>query len=117
MFHCHTTGAVDLSKFGDIAGGITNGIVMRKVDGTYRNIFNVKTNGEMAGIMFDFDILSAQNVNQGQNGFNGRLTFAGQSKVGVTIRLAPGEDLQLLVRDDLTDLDLLEIVAEGHEVE
>jgi len=117
MIHSHTINSVDLSKFGDIAGGLVNGIVLRKVDGSTRNIFNAKSNGEMAGIMFNFDILSAQNVNQGQNGFFGKLTFAGQNKIGVTIRLAPGEDLQLIVQDDLSSLDLFEITAEGHEVE
>lgn len=47
IIHCHTDSAVDLSQFGDIVGGLTNGIVMRKVDGVYRNIFNAKTNGEL----------------------------------------------------------------------
>lgn len=30
--------------------------------------------------------------------------------------LAPGEDLQLIVQDDLSGLELFEIVCEGHEV-
>lgn len=117
IIHCETDSAIDLSKFGDIAGGILNGIVMRKVDGVQRNVFNAKTNGELKSLMYDFDVESASNPNQGQDGFTGRMTFGGQSKMGVVIRLKQGEDLQLLVRDDLTSLDLFEIVCEGHLVE
>ncbi len=104
-------------EFGDIVGGLTNGIVFRRIDGITRNVFNVKTNGELAGIMYDLSNAEPINPNQGQNGFIGRLTFAGQSKVGVTLRLAPGEDLQMIIQDDLSSLELFEIVVEGHEVE
>ena len=115
IFKCLTDTAVDLSKFGDIAGGLTRGIVLRKKDGVHRNIFNTKTNGELKGIMFDFDPETA--TGQGQDGFTGRMTFGGQNKMGVVLRLEPGEDIQLLVQDDLTDLDVFEITAEGHTVD
>ena len=117
IIHCETSTAIDLSKFGDIADGITIGIVMRKVDGVQRNIFNVKTNGELKSLMYDFDIEAKTNPQQGQDGFTGRMTFGGQSKMGVVIRLKQGEDLQMLIQDDLTSLELLEIVCEGHIVE
>jgi len=117
LFTCLADSAIDLSMFGNIAGGITNGVVLRTVDGLYRNIFNVKTNADMKNLMFDFDIVASTNPSQGQDGFTGRLTFAGQNKVGVTIRLAPGEDLQFIVQDDLSTLTHLEITVEGHEVE
>lgn len=117
LFHCTTEGTVDLSKFGDIAGGITKGLVLRKRDGTYNNIFNVKTNGEIASIMYDVSIQQATNPAQGQNGFYARLTFASQGKIGVAIRLALGEDLEFIVQDDLSDITLFEVVAEGHVVE
>lgn len=114
IFSCLASSTIDLSMFGNIAGGITNGIVLRKKDGIFRNIFNAKTNSEIKSLMFDFDIQTAQG-NQ-QDGFTGRFTFAGQSKVGVTIRLAPGEDIQLIVQDDLTTLQKFEIIVQGHEV-
>lgn len=117
IIHCETSGVVDLSKFGDIVGGLVNGIVMRKVDGVQRNIFNAKTNGKLKSLMFDFDIEAALNPAQGRDGFTGRITFGGQNKMGVVIRLKQGEDLQVLIQDDLTGLDLLEIVCEGHIVE
>lgn len=115
MIHCETATSIDLSKFGDIAGGIANGIVMRKVDGVTRNIFNSKTNGELKNLMYDFDIQLATG-NQ-QDGFTGRMTFAGPSKMGVVIRLKKGEDLQMIIQDDLSSLEILEIICEGHTVE
>jgi hypothetical protein len=114
MFKCLTDAAVDLSKFGDIIGGLVRGLVIRKVDGTYQNIFNAKTNGELKNIMFDFDIETAGA--QGQDGFTGRLSFGGQNKMGAVIRLAPDEDLQIVIQDDLTSLDTFTVIAEGSGV-
>lgn len=116
MFECTTTNAVDLSKFGDIVGGLTNGIVLRKRDGTFNNIFNAKTNSRLKGIMLDFDIQSKANPVQGQDGFSGRLTFGGQSKMGVVVRVGPDEDIECIIQDDLTDLLTFTIIAEGSAV-
>ena len=114
IFQCETVNAVDLSTFGDIAGGLTNGLVMRRVDGIYQNIFNVHNNGDIAGIMFDWTPYSAQNVNQGQNGFIARLTLGGQSQMGGVQRIKLGEDLQIIVQDALQTITRLIVTAEGH---
>jgi len=114
MFKCLTDGSVDLSKFGDIAGGLTRGIVIRKVDGTYQNIFNAKTNGELKNIMYDLDIQAASG-NQ-QDGFTGRLTFGGQNKLGAVVRIGEGEDFQVVIQDDLTSLGTFNVIAEGSQV-
>lgn len=116
MFLCTTQAAVDLSKFGDIVGGLVNGIVVRKRDGTINNIFNAKTNGDLAGIMFDWNAQAATNPAQGQDGFIGRLTFAGQNKMGVTVRVGPDEDIECLIQDDLSTLTSFVIIAEGSVV-
>lgn len=115
IFQCITNTAADLSLFGDIPA-LTNGLVLRKknLDGTYSNVFNVKSNADLAGIMFDFDIYAATNPAQGVDGFVGRLTFAGSSKFGVVLRIAPFEDLELVIQDDLTDLTQFIINMEGH---
>ena len=115
IFYCETASTIDLSKFGDIAGGLTRGIVLRKVDGIQRNILNAKTNGELKTLMFDFDIQVA--LGSAQDGFTGRLTFAGQAKMGAAIRLEPGDDLQMLIQDNLTTLQLFGCVCEGHIVD
>lgn len=115
IISCLASSTIDLSMFGNIAGGLANGIVLRKVDGVQRNIFNAKTNAELKNLMFDFEIQAAQGAQQ--DGFNGRMTFAGQNKMGVTIRIKPGEDLQLINPDNLTTLQALTIICEGHIVE
>ncbi len=117
IFTCVTATAVDLTTFGDIAGGITKGLLLRVRDGRFFNIFNVKTNQDIASLMYDWTPHLATNPQQGQDGFVSRLTFGGQNKVGVVIRLAPGEDLEFLVKDDLSSITSLEIIAEGHIVE
>lgn len=114
---CVTAAPVDLSTFGDISGGITNGLLLRVRDGSFLNVFNVKTNQDIAGILYDWTPHLATNPAQGQDGFVARLTFGGQNKIGVVIRLAPGEDLEFLVKDDLSSITSLEIIAEGHIVE
>lgn len=109
---CLTTGATTLATFGDLAA-LTRGLVFRKRNGETFNIFNVKTNGELAGITLDFIVYEADNPVFGQNGFVSRLTFSGQEKLGAVIRLPRDEDLEVIVQDNLVDLILLEVVAEG----
>lgn len=109
------TNAPTYATFGDLTK-LVNGIVLRKIDGKFRNIFNIKTNGELQGLMYDLSAADAVNPNQGQNGYVARLTFASPGKIGVVIRLAPGEDLQMIIQDDISDIELFEIVCEGHEV-
>ena len=108
--------AVSLNKFGDLPR-LTNGICLRKRDGEIYNIYNVKDNEGIAGIAFDFNVYASTNPAQGIDGFQSRLTFAGQNKMGVTVRLAINEDLELIVQDDLTDLITLKMVAEGSLVQ
>lgn len=111
-----TDTAVDLSKLGDIAGGVDNGIVLRRVDGDVRNIFNIKNNGELANLCFDYAPYTSTNPAQGQDGAKFRYTFAGQDKHGVAVRLNPGDELQVIIQDDLTDLQQFRVIAEGHYV-
>ena len=117
IVECHTTGVGDLGDFGDIAGGVANGLFLRRHDGTFNNIFNVKTNGELAGITMDWVPYVATNPNQGVNGFISRLTFSGQDKLGVVIRLPVGEDLEFVLSDNFSSLTMLEVTAEGSLVD
>jgi len=112
MFTCITDSAVDLSLFANIAA-LTNGIVIRERNGETYNLFNIKRNFGLAGIMYDWTVHSASNPQQGQDGFVGRLTFAGQNKLGVTVRLAIDEDLEVIIQDNLTGITELSIIAEG----
>ena len=109
-----TATTVDLSAFGDISGGLTKGIVLRKVNDRYNNVFNAKTNHGLKLIMFDIDIQVASG--SAQDGLAGRLTFGGADKLGAVIRLESTEDLQLIVQDDLSSLESFSIIAQGSEV-
>jgi hypothetical protein len=113
-----TTSLGDLDDFGDIVGGLTNGVVLRKKydDGTFGNIVNIKTNADYALFAYDFDRYIASNPGIGINGQKWRLTFGGEEKMGTVIRVGPGEDLQWVVQDDLTSLTSFINVAEGAQV-
>lgn len=101
--------------FGDLSQ-LLRGVVIRKANGNYVNYFNVKTNGELANLMYDVTFYD-QSKPQGINGIVGRLTYGGQSKHGVTIRLTPDERLELIVQDDLSGLVSFKVIASGHIVE
>lgn len=116
MIHMETSGTPDLSTFGDLTA-LTNGIVLRKTDGVNKNIFNVKSNGEMRNLCYDMQVDSASNPAQGQNGVGFRYTFAGQDKHGVAVRLEPGDELQLIIQDDLSGITQFRVIAEGHVVQ
>lgn len=121
MFSIIAVTAVDLLKFGDLAS-LNNGLVIRKKewDGaefTYRNIFNVRNNGELANLCFDYDPHAKTNPVQGIDGCNFRLTYAGQDKHGVAIRLHPKDSLECIIQDDLAGLTTFRVLAEGHIVD
>lgn len=107
--------AVDLSKFGNLSK-LTNGVVLRKKDGEYRNIFNVKSNSEISEECYDITFYESLNPSQGIDGMTARCTFGGQSKRGAVVRLEPGETLQLIIQDNLTGLVNFSIKAHGHIV-
>jgi hypothetical protein len=114
---CTCATAVDLSKFGDIVGGLTRGLVFREENGTVHNIFNVKTNTDLVALAYDWTPFDKSKPNQGVDGFSWRLTFGGQSKVGVVLRIEQGGQLGMLVQDDLTSLTSLQVILEGHVVD
>jgi len=113
ILHITDATTMDDGKFGGIAA-LTRGCVLRKKNssGDFTNYLNLKTNGNIGESCYDktYD----DKAPAGVYGVTARLTSAGQSKVGVSIRLAEGEELQLIVQDDLTDLSSFTIMTEGH---
>lgn len=111
MGHLLDSSSMDDAKFGGITGGLSAGLVLRRVDGDTRNIWNVKTNADIGLICFDktYD----DKAPGGQYGMAFRNTFAGVAKHGAVIRLAPGDELQLIIQDDLTGLDDFKVMAQG----
>lgn len=119
MFAITDDAAMDDARFGGISGGLTNGIVMRKKDGLYKNIFNVKTNGDFAIRSYDVTYIPDTLGPAGEYGLRVRRTFAGPSKNGVTVRLdaEDSDEIQVIVRDDLSSLSSMSVVVQGHIVE
>ncbi|UCF50240.1 MAG: hypothetical protein JSU91_01810 [Thermoplasmatales archaeon] len=106
----------DDSKFGDLAS-LTKGIVLRKKDGDHRTIFNVKNNGEFAQRC----VVTEYTSKSGGGAFGVRAirAFSGQDNNGVSVRLNgnAGDELQIIIQDDLSTLNSFRIVAQGHIVE
>jgi hypothetical protein len=105
--------AMDDSRFGNITA-LNRGLVFRIVNTFQKTIFNFKTNGEIAN--YCFDIRYSDKAPAGQHGFSSRITFGGQSKHGVVLRISDDDVLQWVVQDDLTGLSKVQVVGEGHEV-
>lgn len=113
IFEMTTDSAVSLELFGDIAA-LTRGLLVRSRNGRVKNLFNVKSNGEIAGIMFDWQPFASTNPVQGIDGFVSRLTF---TRLGVVTRLPIGEDLEVWVQDNLLGITSFKMIAEGHIVD
>ena len=107
------TGTADDGKFGTI-GALTNGLVLRVFNGLHKTIFNFKTNQDIK--QFCYDVNYSPNAPAGDEGISARITFGGQDKHGVVIRLSDTDVLQWVVQDDLTGLATLVGSAEGHKV-
>ena len=109
--------AVDLTLFGDLPA-LTEGMALRKrlSNGTYQNILNVHDNLDFVSYAYDFDVYVAGVGQQGIDGFSCRLTFGGESKLGTVIRIAPDEDLEIYINDDLTGLTEFKCMFMGAQV-
>jgi hypothetical protein len=119
-------GDQDSNSFGsDVA--LTNGCVIRvkESDGNFKNIFNFKTNGDFIIQGFDNAFLQPRVPANNTRAFISRVTWGGQSKHGVVIRLdgSLNEELQVVIQDDLRTGQGANIntrfmlLAEGHELQ
>ena len=116
IVHILSDSAMDDALFGSLPE-LTRGVVFRikTSDGLYYNYWNVKSNAEWSLLGYSPDY--SEKAPSGFYGFSVRISYAGLDKHGVAIRVQPGETLQILIQDDLTDLtDLTDfrIMAQGH---
>lgn len=116
MVYIEDNVVMDSGKFGGIPA-LINGIVLRKKNGIYQNIYNLKTNGELS--QRSYDVRYDDKAPAGVYALTSRTSFSGQDKHGVTIRLDgdDSDELQVLVQDDLSELSHLHIIAQGHVVQ
>jgi hypothetical protein len=114
--HISDNADMDSGKFGGIAA-LTRGVVLRKNkdDGSYINYWNVKSNGDLATLANN--VAYDEKAPSGVYAFRFEKKYGGQGDNGVVIRLEPGESIELLIQDDLTDLSVFEVMIEGHIVE
>lgn len=103
--------AMDDGTFGGLPA-LTRGLVFRHFNGWQKTIFCLKTNGEIR--QFCYDVEYSPSAPAGQFGLGARITFGGQNKHGVVLRVKNTDVLQWVVQDDLTGLISLKIAAEGH---
>jgi hypothetical protein len=106
--------SMDDGKFGGLAA-LTRGLVFRIVNSFQKTIFCFKTNGEIA--QFCYDTKYPDKAPAGVFGFNARITFGGQAKHGVVLRIQDDDVLQWVPQDDLRGLLTLRVAAEGHDTQ
>lgn len=110
--------AGDDSKFGTMAA-LANGIVFRYENGVTKNLFSAKTNADLALHTGGDVSYQTRSGGQGAYGVRARRTFSGQEKNGVTVRLnsVTSDKFSVIVQDDLTDIAVFQVVAQGHVVD
>jgi hypothetical protein len=119
MLACLTLDTVDLSKFGDIVGGLTRPMFLRvKENGVYRNKLAANTNFDLALFAYDWNPLAKSNPVQGQDGFLWRFSLGGEDKHDAVSRVSGGNigSLQWVIQANQTQLVLLESVGANSEV-
>ena len=88
---------------GDFGGGgaLTNGIFLRQVDGVTNNLWNAKTNGEMALICGGDFNYTTKPPGGTTYGARFRNSYGGPEKHDVILKLEPGDSLELHVPDNV----------------
>jgi hypothetical protein len=101
------------TDFGDIEGGIANGVVFRASYNNgviLANIFNIKSNSDLAGHCYELEFLDQVGI----DGIKARMTFAGQEKIGVSIRIGIDDNIEMVIQDNLLALSKFTVYAQGH---
>ena len=113
IFHIEDNVDMDTGKFGGIAA-LTNGMLLRKKNDSFKNFFNIKSNGDFTHR--SYDVQYDAKAPAGVYGFSCRSTYNGEDKRGVTIELigSQNDEVQAIIQDDLTDLTSFHIIAQGH---
>lgn len=108
--------SMDDALFGGL-DALAKGVLLRSKNGTTKNLFIAKTNGDLKSHMYD--VQYSDKAPAGFFGISGRKTWAGQSKSGVALRIGvdTADELQMIIQDDLQGLNTFHVLAMGHVVE
>lgn len=108
------TNAGSLDEFGNIPS-LTNGIVLRSfIDGEYHNIFNAKTNRDLKNYGYDLEFIDA--LPPTPDSVSCRISFSGKDKMDTMIRIKPGDNVELIIQDDLTSITSFNFIMEGRVI-
>jgi hypothetical protein len=108
----------DDGLFGNIAA-LTDGVYFRKENSDEtNNLFNAKENSDFAIEGYDLTYV-LRSGGQGSHGMRSRITWGGQNKQGVVIRLDgnTNDAFVAVVRDNLTGINKFRVKVQGHVVE
>lgn len=110
----HST-AGDDSRLGNIAGGVTNGVVLRGYNattGTFKTLTNWKQNKDIRLDAFGLEYSDKAAPGAYGTAADGAL----KSRTGAVARVdgSAGDYIEILVQDDLTTLASFEVKAQGH---
>lgn len=111
MFQITCSTAIDFSKFGNLSA-LIYGVQCRTINPEYNNLFNVKTNGDLIGLMYDFTDYDAI-PGLGTYGIGGRLTYGGDDKHDMLIKLHKNEKIEIIEKDNLSGLLSYKMSASG----
>lgn len=112
LFSMTHAGAGDLGLFGGLTA-LTNGVLVRiKVNGAYTTFTNWKTNADIKSDMYDVEF-DARSGGGGVYGTSGRGTF---KNAGAVVRLDGdlGDQIEIVVQDDITTLNSFTLKYQGH---
>jgi len=105
---------MDSSKFGGISE-LTNGILFRVVDGTTKNLALIVNNSGFQE--HGFDLQFDDKAPAGYYGLHAFKSYIIKNGVSLRIDGSTNDTIQLWIRDDLTDLNLVSCTVMGHVVE
>lgn len=107
--------AMDDATFGGIAA-LTNGCVLRIIDGYTKNILTLRTNHDI--FLHGDETSYSAKAPSGKYGLFSIKRLGGQENTGVVALLdgTAGDRIEFLIQDDLTNLDEMHVIAMGHKV-
>jgi len=116
VFYLTDDAEMDDAKFGAVTA-LSKGVTIRikRSTGNYELISTVKNNAELAMISDNFNY--RDKTSAGEYGLIATVRFNGQEQSGVAIRLELNEELQLIIKDDISGLTSFKCLAFGHFAE
>lgn len=105
---------MDDEKFGGI-NALEKGVTLRKADTIYKNVGNVKSNSDLK--TYGFNVQYSLKAPAGYYGLTAHKDIHIDAGVSVRLNGDDNDKLELIIPEDLTGLDRVQMMAHGHVVE